>query len=139
MLSKKYNVMVIALLIMVITLLCLMTVAFDNDTLKTNKGARAVKNSTAYDASVPKPTLEGIRYGEHERHIIDFWQATSDKPAPLVFVIHGGGWKSGSKERVQRFVNVQQLLDAGISVVAINYLICLLVILKMVGLQRTGL
>ena len=31
----------------------------------------------------------------------------------LVFVIHGGGWQGGSKERINRFVDVQQLLDAG--------------------------
>ncbi|MFY0654542.1 MAG: sulfatase-like hydrolase/transferase [Cyclobacteriaceae bacterium] len=74
-----------------------------------------------YDSSVPKPTLSGISYGEHQRHILDFWKAESNSSTPLVFVIHGGGWKGGEKERVHRFANVQQLLDAGISVVAINY------------------
>lgn len=74
-----------------------------------------------YDKNVPKPTLAEVAYGQHERHILDFWQAKSDKPTPLVFVIHGGGWTGGSKERIARFVEVQQLLDAGISVVAINY------------------
>jgi acetyl esterase/lipase len=38
-----------------------------------------------------------------------------------VFVIHGGGWTGGDKDRVSRFVNVAELLKAGISVVAINY------------------
>jgi acetyl esterase/lipase len=52
---------------------------------------------------------------------MDFWKAESNTQTPLVFVIHGGGWQGGSKERVHRFANVQQLLDAGISVVAINY------------------
>jgi acetyl esterase/lipase len=36
-------------------------------------------------------------------------------------VIHGGGWRGGSKERVDRFVDVQVLLNAGISVAALNY------------------
>jgi acetyl esterase/lipase len=53
--------------------------------------------------------------------VLDFWQATSATPSPLAFVIHGGGWQNGEKERVDRFVNVQQLLEAGISVVSINY------------------
>lgn len=75
----------------------------------------------SYDPSVPKPTLSEISYGEHERHILDFWKAESSIPTPLVFVIHGGGWSGGDKERVHRFANVQRLLDAGISVVAINY------------------
>lgn len=75
----------------------------------------------AYDASVPTPTQAEVRYGRYDRNVLDFWQAESDTPTPLVFVIHGGGWNGGSKERVHRFVNVSALLDAGISVVAINY------------------
>jgi len=71
--------------------------------------------------NVSKPTLKEIRYGEHERHVIDFWKADSDAPTPLVFVIHGGGWEEGSKERVNRLVDVEKLLNAGISVAAINY------------------
>ena len=53
--------------------------------------------------------------------MLDFWEADSDAPTPLVFVIHGGGWQGGNKERVGRFVDVQKLLAAGISVVSINY------------------
>lgn len=74
-----------------------------------------------YDASVPKPTLAGVRYGDHERHILDFWKADSPTPTPVAFVIHGGGWQGGSKERVHRFANVAALLKAGISVTAMNY------------------
>lgn len=74
-----------------------------------------------YDAAVPKPTHRDVKYGEHERHVMDAWLAKGEGPRPLVFVIHGGGWVSGSKERVQRFADVQALLDEGISVVAINY------------------
>jgi acetyl esterase/lipase len=74
-----------------------------------------------YDAGVPEPTHAEVSYGPHERNVLDFWQAKSDKPTPLVLVIHGGGWSSGSKERVNRFADVQALLDAGISVAANNY------------------
>jgi len=91
----------------------------------TNK-AKASAPATAatppvYDASVPKPTLSEVRYGPHERNVLDFWKADSDKPTPFVFVIHGGGWSAGEKERVNRFADVSALLKAGISVVAINY------------------
>lgn len=75
----------------------------------------------AYDDSVPGATVAGVRYGRHERHVLDFWKAPSDQPTPLVFVIHGGGWKGGSKERIDRFADTAVLLKAGISVVAINY------------------
>lgn len=81
----------------------------------------SAQNAPAYDKSVPKPTLSGISYGEHERQVMDFWKAESSSPTPLVFVIHGGGWMGGEKERVNRFADVQRILDAGISVVAINY------------------
>jgi len=74
-----------------------------------------------YDAGVPKPTHAEVSYGPHERNVLDFWQAKSDKPTPLVVVIHGGGWSGGSKERVSRFADVQAVLDAGISVAANNY------------------
>jgi acetyl esterase/lipase len=65
--------------------------------------------------------MSEVRYGEHERHVLDFWQAKSATPTPLVFVIHGGGWQGGSKERVAKFVDIDKLLAVGISVVAINY------------------
>jgi acetyl esterase/lipase len=77
--------------------------------------------STSYDKSVPKPTHVGVKYGAHGRHVLDFWQAESKTPTPLVMVIHGGGWNGGSKERLDRFADTQALLNAGISVTAINY------------------
>lgn len=74
-----------------------------------------------YASSVPAPTHKEIRYGDGPRNIFDYWQAASDKPTPLVVVIHGGGWNGGSKELLHKFVDTQKLLDAGISVAAINY------------------
>lgn len=74
-----------------------------------------------YAPSVPKPTHSDVAYGEHPRHVLDFWKAKSEKPTPLVFVIHGGGWQGGSKERLDRYADTRALLDAGISVAAINY------------------
>ena len=85
------------------------------------KKAEPEENGPAYDASVPQPAITGIRYGKHTRHVLDFWKAPSEQPTPLVFVIHGGGWKGGSKERLHRFVDTAALLEEGISVVAINY------------------
>jgi len=73
------------------------------------------------EPEVPEPTEKDIAYGDHPRHRLDFWKAESALPTPLVFVIHGGGWVGGSKERVGRFVDVERLLAQGISVVAINY------------------
>ncbi|MCA9065783.1 MAG: alpha/beta hydrolase, partial [Planctomycetaceae bacterium] len=65
------------------------------------------------------PTFANVKYGTHERQVLDLYQAASDKPTPLVIYIHGGGFVGGSKavpaERVQRFLN------AGISLAAIHY------------------
>ena len=83
--------------------------------------ARPAKKPVQYHQSVPKPTLAGVKYGEHRRHVIDFWKADSDAPTPLVLVIHGGGWNGGSKELVHKFADVPALLKSGISVAAINY------------------
>lgn len=85
------------------------------------KKAAPPQKAEAYAASVPKPTLAGVRYGDHERNILDFWRAQSGTPTPVAFIIHGGGWTGGSKERLDRFADSTALLQAGISVVAINY------------------
>jgi acetyl esterase/lipase len=53
--------------------------------------------------------------------VLDFWKAESATPTPLVFIIHGGGWVGGSKERAEKFADVDALLKAGVSVVSINY------------------
>jgi acetyl esterase/lipase len=82
---------------------------------------RRAQRAADADPAVPPPTLAEVPYGEHERHVLDFWKAESAAPTPLVFVIHGGGWMSGSKERVGKFVDIEQALAAGISVAAINY------------------
>ncbi|WP_302118234.1 alpha/beta hydrolase [Allorhodopirellula heiligendammensis] len=87
-------------------------------------GSRRVGGTAAsvqYAPAVPVPTLMNVRYGEHPRNVLDFWKAEAQTPTPLVFVIHGGGWVGGSKERVDRFADVDALLKAGISVAAINY------------------
>ena len=63
-------------------------------------------------------TFAKVPYGNHERQVLDFYQAKSDKPTPLVLFIHGGGWQGGDKSGVG---NVKPYLDAGISVAAINY------------------
>jgi acetyl esterase len=67
-----------------------------------------------------KPTHANVKYGKHERHVFDIWLADSSKPTPLAIYIHGGGFKSGSKEKLKAD-QLSQLLKSGISVAAINY------------------
>jgi len=66
-------------------------------------------------AAEPKQLID-VAYGSHPRQVLDFYPAKSDKPTPVVFYIHGGGWQGGDKK-----TNPKAFLDKGISVVAINY------------------
>ena len=72
------------------------------------------------DAPRPEPTAANFAYGKHPRQVMDFWKAKSDKPTPVVFYIHGGGWRGGDKNSLAGPV-IQRFLNAGISVAAINY------------------
>lgn len=71
-------------------------------------------------ADAIKPTHADVPYGPHARQKLDFYQAKSDsgKPTPVVFFIHGGGWLNGDKGG---FNNQRPYLDAGVSLVSINY------------------
>ena len=65
------------------------------------------------------PTHGNVSYGKHERNVMDFWQAKSEKPTPVVICIHGGGWTGGDKSSY--YGRVKTFLDAGISLATINY------------------
>ncbi len=68
----------------------------------------------------PPPTVAKFAYGDHERQVLDFWQAKSATPTPLVLYIHGGGWQGGDKSSLGKTA-IEGYLEAGISVAAINY------------------
>jgi acetyl esterase/lipase len=79
------------------------------------KKAQAAKKQPAAQTA---PTQANVPYGDHTRQVLDFWQAKSDTPTPVLFFIHGGGWMAGDKAKVG---NLDTYLKAGISVVSINY------------------
>jgi acetyl esterase/lipase len=70
--------------------------------------------------TVPAPIYKNVRYGPHERNVLDFWKAKSEEPTPLALFIHGGGFTGGSKDAIKPTV-LRDLLNAGISVTAIEY------------------
>jgi len=74
----------------------------------------------AQQGAKPAPTHKNVAYGPHERNVFDLWLADSPTPTPLVLYIHGGGFRGGSKESLNAGT-LRQLLDAGISVAALNY------------------
>lgn len=69
----------------------------------------------------PAPTWADVSYGPAMRNVLDFWQAKSDRPTPVVIYIHGGGFVGGDKSKARDERLVQQCLDAGVSFASINY------------------
>lgn len=91
------------------------------ETKKAKAAARPAAKKAKAPPKRPAPTVADYAYAnDSERQKFDFWQAKSDKPTPVVLLIHGGGWMNGDKSSYGASV-IQPYLDAGISVAAINY------------------
>lgn len=69
---------------------------------------------------LPNPTHYNVSYGPHRKQLIHFWKAESDKPTPLLFFIHGGGWMNGGRLSGLESMLVN-FLNSGISVASIEY------------------
>src|SRR5262245_53716998 len=66
-----------------------------------------------------RPTHADVKYGPHERNVMDVWLAPSDKPTPVLVSIHGGGFRGGNKSVSPDLL--RRCLESGISVAAITY------------------
>ncbi|UCC99655.1 MAG: PQQ-binding-like beta-propeller repeat protein, partial [Phycisphaerales bacterium] len=66
------------------------------------------------------PTHANVRYGPHERNVLDLYLAQSRTSTPLVLYIHGGGFRGGDKRSLNAG-EAKSFLNAGFSVAAINY------------------
>jgi acetyl esterase/lipase len=95
---------------------CLCVPLFAADPAANPAKSAAPANATPRP-QVPPPTVADFAYGSHPKQVLDFYKAQSDKPTPLVFYMHGGGWVHGEK----RPASVANYLKAGISVVSIQY------------------
>ena len=61
-----------------------------------------------------------VSYGPHERNVMDIYWDTENKDAPIVFTIHGGAFRAGSKAYCN--ADMQKLyLDKKCVVVSPNY------------------
>ena len=69
---------------------------------------------------LPPPDHANLSYGPHTNNKLDLWLAKTDRPAPLVVFIHGGGFVGGDKKQA-RGGNLRKVLAAGASFAAINY------------------
>ena len=69
---------------------------------------------------LPAPDHADVRYGPHERNVLDVWLAKRAAPAPLAIYYHGGGFRAGDK-RTLNVELLEKLRATGISVAAANY------------------
>ncbi len=83
--------------------------------------AEVQKQCATAKADATPATFTDVPYGEHFRQTMDVWLARSEKPAPVVFYIHGGGWQAQNKTDIHQHLDVRALTDAGISVASVNY------------------
>ena len=70
--------------------------------------------------ALPPPDMKDVKYGPYERNVLDFWKAKTEKPAPLLVFIHGGGFRGGDKNLLASEL-LKGCRDNGIAVAAINY------------------
>jgi acetyl esterase len=82
----------------------------------------------------PPPAYPNVRYGPHERNVLDVWRAipaagranakgqaeTQGHGTPVVVFFHGGAFRQGDKSGVPAWLLVK-CLSAGIAVASANY------------------
>ena len=93
--------------------------AFAKEALKAQKPEAT--RTPATGGKVRAPDLVDVRYGSHERNVLDLWKAKGDGPRPLVVFIHGGGFTSGDKSKYRNDLQLARLVESGVSCAAINY------------------
>ncbi len=81
---------------------------------------RSQKSAPATNSKLPKADFANVKYGPHERNVLDLWRAKSDKPAPLVVFIHGGGFRNGDKSQANPEM-IKACLENGVSFMSISY------------------
>ncbi|NBV86299.1 MAG: DUF1080 domain-containing protein [Verrucomicrobia bacterium] len=85
-----------------------------------NIGPDEAQKWLAQNPPIPEPSLFDVAYGPHWKQALHFWKAESDRPTPLLFFIHGGGWTKGHRLGGVKGM-LPRLLKEGISVVSLEY------------------
>lgn len=70
-----------------------------------------------------KPTHANMRYDDtYGRSTLDLWlPKAGDKPAPLVVLFHGGGFKYGNKTKIPLKKDFLRLVERGYAVASVGY------------------
>lgn len=80
-----------------------------------------ITNASAQQQPQVEPTFADVSYGPAERNVLDFYQATSDRPAPLLIYIHGGGFVGGDKRQQLNANMLPMFKKGGVHFASINY------------------
>jgi acetyl esterase/lipase len=80
------------------------------------------KKAPPTDSALPAPDLRDVKYGPHERNVLDFWFAkNTNAAAPLIVFIHGGGFVGGDKSKKLSPAALREALEGGAAFMSINY------------------
>jgi acetyl esterase/lipase len=79
------------------------------------RGTLAARQDKAYDVKRDIPYADPA----HERQVLDVYSPKKAKSLPVVFWIHGGGWQTGDKARVQ--IKPKVFVGKGFVFVSTNY------------------
>lgn len=82
-----------------------------------SKTAKKPAAKTAKSPNNITPTHKNVKYGAHQKELVNFWQVESKEPLGLLLDIHGGGWMGGKKAETQR----PHQLRHGYHVASISY------------------
>ena len=99
---------------------CLLTLALTHAAVAQETQSDELAGDAARPEQAGPPDVADVRYGPHERNLLDIWKAPSAGATPLVIHIHGGGFRKGDKRAVRASL-VKACLERGISVASINY------------------
>ena len=79
----------------------------------------------AASTSLAADPKRDIQYDtKHERNVLDFWPALkSDAPAPVLVWFHGGGFRNGDKNQIEKHgrATLETYREAGYAVISCNY------------------
>lgn len=76
----------------------------------------------AFQSAAPAPTLANVRYGTMPRQTLDVWRADGKgKATPVIVLFHGGHFAGGDKASYQGSPLLRPVLNAGVTIVAVNY------------------
>ncbi len=94
--------------------------------LRERLAERAEQRRAGAEAEVRLPAgssvQRNIAYGEHADQRMDVYVPDSARDAPVLFLVHGGGWRRGDKAHGRLIGNkLAHWLPAGVIVVSVNY------------------